>query len=232
MVAISPAVQLPTVEALRPDRRVDYHSGRSGRSMAIPAADSEADPSGRPDTTLDLLMRARSGDSRSIDALFERCLPPLRRWARGRLPSYARDLADTQDLVQETVMHTLRRLPAFEPRHQGALQAYLRQALANRIRDEVRRVRRRPPPVELAESHPDAGPSPLEHAIGQQGFDRYEAALQRLKPADREAIVARIELQQSYEETALALGKPTANAARVAVIRALGRLVQELDHER
>jgi RNA polymerase sigma-70 factor (ECF subfamily) len=82
------------------------------------------------------------------------------------------------------------------------------------------------------DDRPDPAPSPLEHAIGREGIERYEAALQRLKPADREAIVARLELQQSYEEVAVALGKPTANAARVAVTRALARLLRELDHGR
>ena len=37
----------------------------------------------------------------------------------------------------------------FEHRHQGALQAYLRQAVINRIRDQVRRHARRPVAVEL-----------------------------------------------------------------------------------
>ena len=84
-------------------------------------------------------------------------------------------------------------------------------------------------PVELVDGHRDPAPSPLERAIGAEGFERYEAALARLKPADREAIIARLELQQSYEEVAVALGKPNANAARVAVTRALARLVKELD---
>lgn len=139
-------------------------------------------------------------------------------------------MTDTQDLVQETMLHTLGRLDAFESRHQGALQAYLRQAVANRIRDEVRRAARRPSGVELDDQHADPAPSPLEHAIGRQGFERYEAALQRVRPADREAIVARMELQQSYEEIAVALGKPNANAARVAVMRAIAKLIEEMRH--
>ena len=187
---------------------------------------------GTGDTTLDLLVRARTGDRASVDALFERCLPPLRRWARGRLPAYARDLVDTQDLVQETVLRTLTQLSAFQPKHQGALQAYLREAVANRIRDEIRRVQRHPPALELHDVHADAAPSPLEHAIGRQAIERYDAALQRLKPSDREAIVARIELQQSYDEIATVLAKPNADAARMAVTRALARLVEEMDHER
>jgi RNA polymerase sigma-70 factor (ECF subfamily) len=181
---------------------------------------------------MNLLAKARKGDGQAVELLFERCLPALRRWARGRLPSYARDLADTQDLVQETVLHTLNKLESFEPRHQGALQAYLRQAVANRIRDEIRRVTRRPVPEELGDAHVDPAPSPLEHAIGREGMERYEAALQKLRPKDREAIVARMELQHSYEEIAVALGKTNANAARVAVTRAIARLIEEMDDQR
>jgi RNA polymerase sigma-70 factor, ECF subfamily len=187
---------------------------------------------GTGNTTLELLVRARTGDPASVDALFERCLPPLRRWARGRLPAYARDLVDTQDLVQETVLRTLTKLSEFQPKHQGALQAYLREAVANRIRDEIRRVQRHPAALELHDVHADAAPSPLDQTIGRLAIARYDAALQRLKPSDREAIVARIELQQSYDEIATVLEKPNANAARMAVTRALARLIEEMDRER
>ena len=61
------------------------------------------------------------------------------------------------------------------------------------------------------------GVSPLEEMLGQEKMARYDAALARLRPADREAIVARVELQYRYDELAIALGKPSANAARVAV---------------
>ena len=45
---------------------------------------------------------------------------------------------------------------------------------------------------------------------------------------DREAIIARVELQQSYDEIAIALGKPTADAARMAVVRALRNLLKAM----
>jgi len=178
------------------------------------------------ETTISLLARAKSGDQAALEQLVERSLPPLRRWARGRLPAWARDLAETQDLVQDAVMRTLPRLKSFEAAHPGALQAFLRQAVANHIIDEIRKAKRRGLPAEITDEHADDSPSPLEQAIGLEGFQRYEAALQRLKTMDRDAIVARIELQQSYEEVALALGKPNANAARMAVTRALARLLQ------
>ena len=183
------------------------------------------------ETTIDLLDRVKRGDKDAVNELVERSLPPLRRWARGRLPQWARGLAETQDLVQDAVLRTLPRLSSLDARHAGALQAFLRQAVSNHIIDEIRRIKRRQP-AELSESMADPAPSPLEHAIGREGLERYEAALQSLKPSDREAIVARIELQQSYEEVAIALDKPNANAARVAVTRAIARLIEAMAYQR
>jgi len=181
------------------------------------------------ETTVELLDRMRRGDRDALDRLFERSLPALRRWARGRLPAAARSALDTQDLVQETVLSALRHLPHFESRHEGALQAYLRQAVLNRIRDEARKVTRRPAATELTDSQAGHSASPLDIAIGREGVERYEAALQKLRPADREAIVGRLELQYEYKELAVILGKPNANAARVAVTRALARLLEQFD---
>lgn len=182
------------------------------------------------DTTIELLDRVKAGDVAARERLVARCLPPLRRWARGRLPSYARDMLDTDDLVQESVVAALRRIEGFEARREGALQAYLRQALANRIKDVIRYKRRRPLQTELPEDTPDEGESPLDQVIGLQNTERYEAAMLRLRDTDREAIVARVELRYSYQELAVALGKPSADAARVAVTRAIVRLAREISN--
>jgi RNA polymerase sigma-70 factor (ECF subfamily) len=145
------------------------------------------------------------------------------------LPAAARGALDTQDLVQDTIVNSLRRLDRFDSRHEGALQAYLRQAVLNRIRDEARRFSRRPAASELTDSFESQAASPLDVAIGREGVARYEAALQRLRPSDREAIIGRLELQYDYQELAVILGKPNANAARVAVTRALARLMEQLN---
>ena len=191
-----------------------------------------ADPSQAPDpsleSTLDLVQRAKTGDREALDRLFTRSIPVLRRWASGRLPRWTRDLMDTDDLVQETVVRAVSRIGSFEPRHEGSLQAYLRQAVMNRIRDEVRRTMRAPAPAEFPEDTPNSSASPLEEAIGRQAVERYEAALARLRPDDREAIVARVEMDGTYEQVAQALGKPSPDAARMAVSRALLRLAQEM----
>ena len=135
---------------------------------------------------------------------------------------------DTNDLVQDAVLAAMRRLEAFEARYQGALQAYLRQAVLNRMRDILRQVHRRPEQIELPDHLADQGRSPLEQAIGAQSLDRYEEALQRLAPPDREAVIGRLELQYSYEELAVVLDKPTTAAARMAVTRAVKRLANEM----
>ena len=90
------------------------------------------------DTTIRLLARARQGDGAALDEVFATAIPPLKRWASGRLPRWARDVIDTDDLVQETVINTLKRIDVFEYRVDAALQAYLRQAVMNRIRNEIR----------------------------------------------------------------------------------------------
>lgn len=182
------------------------------------------------ETTASLLEHARRGDRRATEVLFERSLPALRRWARGRLPGRARDLLQTEDLVQDAVHGVLRRLDTFEPRHPGALQAYLREAVLNRIRTEARRLSRRPAAVELEDRHADGGPSPLEQAIDRDDLARYQEALGRLRPLYREAVIARLEMQSSYDEIARELGKPNANAARSMVVRALYKLYEEMSH--
>ena len=181
------------------------------------------------DATEDLLARAQAGDDEALDRLFERHIPILKRWASGRLPRWARQVADTSDLVQETVIATLRNLDSFEARGEGALQAYLRHALINRVRNEMRRALTRPAPTAIDSALPHDGTSPLEAAIGSQTLERYEAALARLTEEEREAVITRVEFGLSYAEVAEALGKPSADAARMAVVRALLKLAKEMD---
>jgi RNA polymerase sigma-70 factor, ECF subfamily len=202
--------------------------------MAMP--DDPTDPTNPapvdPESTFSLIERARAGDERALERLFERHLHPLRRWASGRLPKWARDLADTDDLVQDTLLKTFKRMESFEPRRVGALQAYLRNAVLNRLRDELRRKGRQPETTDVDSIEIQAADSPLEAAIGREKVDLYERALARLKPEEREAIIARVELGYSYDELATMLDKPTADAARKAAQRALVRLAEEMKRGR
>jgi RNA polymerase sigma-70 factor, ECF subfamily len=180
------------------------------------------------DSTFEILTRAQGGDRAAALILIERAAPAVRRWARGRLPQSARNDADTEDVVQDAVLRTLKGLERFQHRTVGGLQAYLRTSVINRIRDLMRSRARRGVTEELGEELHDSTPSPLESAIMREGLDRFLEALQRLRPADRQLIVWRVELGYTVDEIATRLGKSKA-AAGMSVTRAMARLAKELD---
>ncbi len=176
----------------------------------------------------ELLRRARAGESQALSRLFARYLPQLQRWAHRRVPAWARNAVDTDDLVQDALLNTFCKLESFEAQGEGALLRYLRRSLLNRVRDQFRRAARHPSPTELNDALAHSGISPLEFTIDRENHVRYRAALKRLRPGDRDAIVARIELGYTYEQLALVLKKVTPEAARLSVRRALLRLADEM----
>src|SRR5262245_4421114 len=110
----------------------------------LPMSDGAYDPGHGPlpstdesfsaTSSFDLVLRANRGEDEALNALMARYLPRLQRWAHGRLPPAARGALQTQDLVQNTLLRVIERLPSFEPRHEGAFQGYVRTTLWNQIR--------------------------------------------------------------------------------------------------
>jgi RNA polymerase sigma-70 factor (ECF subfamily) len=180
--------------------------------------------------TQDLLQRAKTGDEAALQALMTRYRPRLERWASGRLPAYARSLFDTGDLIQETLLRALEGLDRIEVRGPGMFQAYVRQAILNRIRDQVRWARKRPDGG-ITERIEDRAPSPLESAIGADLLDQYESALAQLSEDERRLIHLRVELDFSYPEIA-AIMERTPDGVRMAAQRALRKLAKIMGHER
>ncbi len=202
-----------------------------GTPPRIPArSERPGDPpdDGSCDSTVEILARAQGGDRSAAMVLIERAAPAVRRWARGRLPESARNDADTEDVVQDAVLRTLKGITNFQHRTVGGLQAYLRTSVINRIRDLIRDRGRRGIPEEFHDDVADSMPSPLETAIMHENLDRFLTALQRLKPADRQVIVWRVELGYSVDEIAARLSKSKA-AAGMTVTRAMARLGKELN---
>lgn len=181
------------------------------------------------ESTATLLSLLRQGDESARDRLMARYLPMLRRWAHGRLPIRARDLNDTNDLVQITLFSALKKLDQFKSQHEGALLAYLRMSLLNAIRGEIRRVGR----AGIVESMPEDGEvqgadSMVPRLDSDQWLD-YEKALAKLSEPKREAVLLRIEFGMSYAEIASALDRPSEAAASMMVTRALVELAQHLE---
>jgi RNA polymerase sigma-70 factor (ECF subfamily) len=184
------------------------------------------------ETTASLLRRVRDGDSKARERLLVRYLPVLQRWAHGRLPKGARDIVDTDDLVQDTLTKALRRIDLFEPRKEGAFLAYLRQILINEIRKQVGRVSKKPRPEGLSEDLAQGDPSPLEQILTLETLQAYESAFAMLPSEMQEAIMLRIELRFSHGQVAEALGYPSADAARMLVARAVVRLAEAMHGRR
>jgi RNA polymerase sigma factor (sigma-70 family) len=183
-----------------------------------------------PRTSWTLLARARRGDGEALAALFERVLPGLRRWASGRLPRWARRGADTPDLIQDAVLGTIRQLDTLELRGQSALGAYLMKAVRNRIRDEHRRVAVRGTAIALPDALADPGASPFDQAAAAAHEARYRRALATLTPEDHALVVGHIESGYTHAQLGCMTGR-SPNAARMALGRAIHRLVQRMGDE-
>lgn len=185
------------------------------------------------ESTASLLIRVREGNPHAREELAGRYLTMLGRWAHGRLPSAARDLVDTDDLVQSAILRALNNVGTFRSRGEGAFLGYLRQIVLNKIRDEARRAKRRPQHVELTEGvDPTDSSSPLEEAIGRERLGCYEKSLEKLGEAQRGAVILRLELGMRYRDIADAIEVGSAEAARALVGRGmvhLARLMREHD---
>ena len=179
-------------------------------------------------STRSLIDRARTGDERALEEILSRYLPRLMRWATGRLPLAARDIVDTGDLVQDSLINVVRALDGFESQRPGAFPAYLRRTVLNRLRDEARRAASRQRVIGLYGAEIHSPPSPLEETIGSELAADYEAALDRLNDDDRSVLFLRIEMGMKYAEIADALDRPSADATRMAVNRAGLRLAREM----
>lgn len=201
----------------------------------MPEAALGSDPdSNRPraesplEATVRLLHLAKEGDRAALDRLMARCLPRLRVWASGRLPSHSRSLMETDDLVQEALIRTMQGLDRLELRGSEGFHAYLRTAILNRIRDEVRWSARRPGTNGVLDSLISPEPTPMELAIGADLASRYERALATLTPVEQELLLLRIEMDCDYTEIAEITGRPSREAARLAVTRAVRHLAEVL----
>lgn len=185
---------------------------------------SRSDP-----TSLRLLARIHRGDRGAIDQLFARYLPRLHRWAHGRLPGWTRGEADTPDVVQDVLLHSIGPLHVLQPQGRDALQAYFRTAVRNRIRDAHRRHARRGGSTRSPVADAiDGVPSALDRLIGDQRQTMYRAALAQLDDEDRELIVGHVELEYSHAQLGCMTNR-TPNAARMALRRAIGRLAVRMN---
>ena len=181
----------------------------------------------RPESSVELLERARAGDSDALDRLLDAICPRLRRWASGRLPRGARTCPTRRTLSGHRIqdVKTYRWIPSAAG---GRAPGHLRQA----IEPDQGRVapckttfaargtgRRRPEPTGVSSKRRSARKPPNDTKPHWLSCATRNAA-----------IVARIELQCSYDEMAVMLGKPSPE--RGARGRSTSRDAARLEDER
>jgi RNA polymerase sigma-70 factor (ECF subfamily) len=125
--------------------------------------------------------------------------------------------SEAEEAVQETLLAAYRGMAGY--RFEGTLKAWL-YAIARR--QCARRLERRQKRTELSlVPEPDDGPA--SELSARQRAQRVRAALARIKPSEREAVVLRYLSQLDYSEIAAALDIAE-SAARKRVSRGLAAL--------
>jgi len=179
------------------------------------------------ESTANLLRRAQEGDIGARDRLFRRYYPRLTAIAHGKLAPRHRRMYDTEDLVQRTLLNAFGRLEYFKYQGEHSYMGYLCRALRN----EILQIARKHPPTRahdgLSDDYLDPGETPFEVVARLEMFERYQEALNRLSEEKRRAVVMRIEYY-SYQEIADAIGRRTANAARMFVVRAVAEMAKHM----
>jgi RNA polymerase sigma-70 factor, ECF subfamily len=193
-----------------------------------------------------LVHRAAGGDHQAQAALLARYRARLRRMIEMRLDRRLAARADPSDIVQETMTTALVRLPEYFADPQISFYPWLRRIAADRLADayrlhvaaERRSVLKEHPWVpnlndesvaELAKSIVTSSICPAERA--QEGEMRQQAvaALNQLKPADREILVLRYLEQMEVREIAdvLEISETAVTSRHLRALQRLRRLMKE-----
>lgn len=196
------------------------------------------------DETRELLVRWHGGDARAMAELVEQERSFVEDQVRSRLGSQLRRSVDTQDIVQETMLHALRNAPRFVLSDRRQFRGLLTRMVENRLRSSAvhqqRQKRDRRRELQLPQ---DGDPELLDLDAPSQVTDPGEAAdrsdlrawvrlaLELLDADDRDVLVARDYQQRSFEEIAVITEEP-ADTVRMRYHRALPKLARALSRLR
>jgi RNA polymerase sigma-70 factor (ECF subfamily) len=156
------------------------------------------------DETRLLLEQAGAGDARAFERLFAQFRPTLRKMIDLRLDRRLQGRFDASDVVQETHLVALRRLPDYLERRPMPFHLWLRKTAYERLlnlrRDHGASARRavvreealpEQSSLQLARRLCAGNPSPSAVAAGKERADGVRQALAELPAADRELLVLR-----------------------------------------
>jgi|RhiMethySRZTD1v2_1073278.scaffolds.fasta_scaffold55892_2 RNA polymerase sigma factor (sigma-70 family) len=203
-----------------------------------------SNPSLDIETTLRLVRGAKSGDRKSLEDLFARYLPKVRRIVALRLGCTLRDFAAYEDMVQEGLLRAFEKLEQFQELSEGGFYNWISTCVASamnlrfRKQDAAKRGGGREKPFAdygedgLADSIlAGTGPGPRTRASQQELQEKLEAALLSLKTHHREVIILRHLCGMQSDEIACTLGFASAATARKVIERAVAELRRKLGPE-
>ncbi len=200
--------------------------------------------SAEPDTET-LLAQVREGDPSAAGRLLVLYASRLRQMVSARMEPQLAVRVDPSDVVQETLLVALQKLPQYVRERPLAFYPWLRQIAIDRLAELRRRhlwsanrtVHREQP---LPPAGSDGGPhaeqlladseSLLQRLVRKETLGRLRQALGTLSPQDREVLVLRHLEQLNTADTAEVLGI-SQTAAKQRHLRAIRRLRRILGQE-
>jgi len=130
----------------------------------------------------DLVKRVGAGDPAAVQAMVSRKLPRMLSLAQRMLG----DAAEAEDVAQEAMLRAWKQAPRWTP-GQARFDTWLHRVALNLCYDRLRR--RREIATDVIPDHIDDGPAPDRGLLAAETGAQVQAALSRLPPRQREAIV-------------------------------------------
>lgn len=187
------------------------------------------------------IAAARRGEPRAVDSLFARNLPPLVAFIRARAGKAIAARESAVDIAQSVFREVLEDVDRIELKGEGAFRNWLFMQATRKVLDRAKFHGRDRRDAGKEVAIPEAGPaadallacyasiaSPSRHAAAKEELTRFEAAVQGLPDAQRDAVTMSRLMGLSYEQIAQQMGA-TESAVRGLVARGLAALSSLLD---
>ncbi len=187
------------------------------------------------------IAAARRGDPRAVDSLFARNLPPLVAFIRSRAGKAVAARESAVDIAQSVFREVLEDVDKIELKGEAAFKNWLFMQATRKVLDRAKFLQRERRNVAREVELPEAGPAadamlacyasiatPSQHAAAREELARFEAAVQQLSEAQRDAVTMSRLMNLSYPQIAEQMGM-TESAVRGLVARGLAALSSQLD---
>jgi RNA polymerase sigma-70 factor, ECF subfamily len=179
---------------------------------------------GAPDEDAQLMLRVQAGDHHAFELLFRRYTAPLVHF----LARMVLDRSRAEELAQDVFIRIYQARDRYQATARFSTYAF---GIASRVAlndlDRAYRRHERPLADDAAERFADVVPDADERIDAQRSVERVAAALARLAPRQRAALLLRAEEGLGYEEIGEAIGASVASVKSL-LHRARSELMAEL----